>query len=44
MEMLIGGSWRPAAARGVLDVLAGREPQTVANPAWRTHRITEMHP
>jgi phosphoglycerate dehydrogenase-like enzyme len=27
-----------AAARGVLDVLAGREPQAVANPAWRTHR------
>ena len=30
-----------AAARGVLDVLAGREPQTVANPAWRTHRHPE---
>ena len=27
-----------AAARGVLDVLAGREPQAVANPAWRTQR------
>jgi D-3-phosphoglycerate dehydrogenase len=26
-----------AAARGVLDVLAGREPQAVADPAWRTH-------
>jgi D-3-phosphoglycerate dehydrogenase len=25
-----------AAARGVLDVLAGREPQAVADPAWRT--------
>ena len=34
-----------AAARGVLDVLAGREPQAVANPAWRTHRRTkEIHP
>jgi len=34
-----------AAARGVLDVLAGREPQAVADPAWRTtaaHR--EIHP
>ena len=30
-----------AAARGVLDVLAGREPQAVANPAWRTHRHPE---
>ena len=27
-----------AAARGVLDVLVGREPQAVANPAWRTQR------
>ena len=27
-----------AAAQGVLDVLADREPQAVANPAWRTHR------
>ena len=26
-----------AAARGVLDVLCGREPQAVADPAWRTH-------
>ena len=31
-----------AAARGVLDVLAGREPQAVANPAWRTHRTKEI--
>ena len=30
-----------AAARGILDVLAGREPQAVANPAWRTHRQPE---
>jgi hypothetical protein len=30
-----------AAARGVLDVLAGREPQAVANPSWRTHRHPE---
>jgi D-3-phosphoglycerate dehydrogenase / 2-oxoglutarate reductase len=30
-----------AAARGVLDVLAGREPQAVANPAWRIHRHPE---
>jgi D-3-phosphoglycerate dehydrogenase len=27
-----------AAARGVLDVLCGREPQAVANPAWRASR------
>ncbi len=33
-----------AAARGVLDVLHGREPQAVANPAWRTHRPKEIHP
>ncbi len=26
-----------AAARGVLDVLCGREPQAVADPAWRAH-------
>jgi D-3-phosphoglycerate dehydrogenase len=26
-----------AAARGVLDVLDGREPQAVVNPAWRDH-------
>jgi D-3-phosphoglycerate dehydrogenase len=33
-----------AAARGVLDVLSGREPQAVANPAWRTHCPKEIHP
>jgi D-3-phosphoglycerate dehydrogenase / 2-oxoglutarate reductase len=27
-----------AAARGVLDVLGGREPAAVANPGWRAHR------
>jgi len=27
-----------AAARGVLDVLTGREPAAVANPGWRAHR------
>jgi len=32
-----------AAARGVLDVLGGREPQAVANPAWRTYRPKEIH-
>ena len=32
-----------AAARGVLDVLSGREPQAVADPAWRTHRTKEIH-
>jgi D-3-phosphoglycerate dehydrogenase len=33
-----------AAARGVLDVLTGREPQAVADPAWLTHRHTkEIH-
>jgi D-3-phosphoglycerate dehydrogenase len=31
-----------AAAQGVLDVLAGREPQAVADPAWRTRRAA--HP
>ena len=30
-----------AAARGVLDVLSGREPQAVANPTWRSHRTKE---
>jgi hypothetical protein len=30
-----------AAAQGVLDVLAGREPQAVADPAWRTHPRTK---
>ena len=37
-----------AAARGVLDVLCGREPQAVADPAWRTRclpeGITHDHP
>jgi D-3-phosphoglycerate dehydrogenase len=33
-----------AAARGVLDVLSGREPQAVANPAWRTVCTKEIHP
>jgi D-3-phosphoglycerate dehydrogenase len=32
-----------AAARGVLDVLDGREPQAVADPAWRRHRTKEIH-
>jgi D-3-phosphoglycerate dehydrogenase len=32
-----------AAAQGVLDVLAGREPQAVADPAWRTHVPKEIH-
>jgi D-3-phosphoglycerate dehydrogenase len=31
-----------AAAQGVLDVLAGREPQAVADPAWRTHAPKEI--
>jgi len=31
-----------AAAQGVLDVLRGREPQAVADPAWRTHRPKEI--
>ena len=31
-----------AAARGVLDVLRGREPQAVADPAWRSHRTKEI--
>lgn len=31
-----------AAAQGVLDVLAGREPQAVADPAWRTHAAKEI--
>ena len=30
-----------AAACGVLDVLCGREPQAVADPAWRTHSLPE---
>jgi D-3-phosphoglycerate dehydrogenase len=32
-----------AAARGVLDVLDGREPQAVADPAWRSHSTKEIH-
>jgi D-3-phosphoglycerate dehydrogenase len=31
-----------AAAQGVLDVLGGREPQAVADPAWRTHAPKEI--
>jgi D-3-phosphoglycerate dehydrogenase len=31
-----------AAAQGVLDVLAGREPRAVADPAWRTHASKEI--
>jgi len=31
-----------AAARGVLDVLSGREPEAVADPAWRSHRTKEI--
>ena len=31
------------AARGVLDVLCGVEPQAVADPAWRSHRTKETH-
>jgi D-3-phosphoglycerate dehydrogenase len=31
-----------AAARGVLDVLSGREPQAVADPAWRTYSTKEI--
>jgi hypothetical protein len=30
-----------AAARGVLDVLCGREPQAVADPAWRIRSLPE---
>jgi len=33
-----------AAAQGVLDVLDGREPQAVTNPAWLTHRTQETQP
>jgi D-3-phosphoglycerate dehydrogenase len=32
-----------AAARGVLDVLSGREPRAVADPGWRSHRTKETH-
>ena len=31
-----------AAAQGVLDVLAGREPLAVADPAWRTYAPQEI--
>ncbi|HEU5386434.1 MAG TPA: NAD(P)-dependent oxidoreductase [Streptosporangiaceae bacterium] len=31
-----------AAAQGVLDVLGGREPQAVADPAWRTYAPKEI--
>ena len=30
-----------AAARGIVDVLSGREPDAVANPGWHRHRIPE---
>jgi D-3-phosphoglycerate dehydrogenase / 2-oxoglutarate reductase len=30
-----------AAARGVLDVLSGREPRAVADPAWRSQSVPE---
>ena len=30
-----------AAARGILDVLSGREPAAVANPGWHLHRVPE---
>jgi phosphoglycerate dehydrogenase-like enzyme len=30
-----------AAAQGILDVLSGREPQAVADPAWRSHLSKE---
>jgi D-isomer specific 2-hydroxyacid dehydrogenase, NAD binding domain len=33
-----------AAARGVLDVLAGREPQAVADPAWLARRQPSVPP
>ena len=32
-----------AAARGVLDVLSGREPQAVADPAWRARCPKEIN-
>ena len=33
-----------AAARGILDVLSGREPVAVANPGWHFHRcLQESH-
>jgi D-3-phosphoglycerate dehydrogenase len=32
-----------AAARGVLDVLSGREPRAVADPGWRRYRTKEIH-
>jgi hypothetical protein len=35
------GSVDPALVSGVLDVLAGREPRAVADPAWRSHRTEE---
>ena len=32
-----------AAARGVLDVLSGREPRAVADPRWRSHCTKEVN-
>ena len=45
------GSVDPALVASVLDghcrfvdVLSGREPQAVADPAWRTYCSKEIHP
>lgn len=37
------GSVDPALVSGVLDVLCGREPRAVADPAWRTQCTKEIH-
>ncbi|HET9974678.1 MAG TPA: hypothetical protein VFQ68_41050 [Streptosporangiaceae bacterium] len=36
------GTVDPALIEGVLDVLGGREPQAVADPALRTHAPKEI--
>ena len=40
--MAAGPAAFAAAVQGVLDVLGGREPQAVADPAWRTRAPKEI--
>jgi hypothetical protein len=45
LPVVVGlGSVDPALVAGVLDVLSGREPQAVADPAWRAYCTKEIQP